>query len=584
MEAHVKKCVRFAFCVAWLFVLTTLPQKAFSLSGIATEPGPQEVDVSVFPTISVVFDEIPDASQIVLSLSLGDGLPVKCNLAGAGEDGKVLAFLPERRLNVNSTYTAMLSGFRDLHGNSFAPHVWIFRTREHDWVQVGSVGSALNGDASKPHAAINSHDDTAVVWELKESKEDGREEDNIYIKATVGSSILQPIRLNKYGAAYSPHVAINDNGDIIAVWQEQYGDSTLPPPSQIFLARKPANGDFQAVQWVNSSPDFPAAAGAHSPQIVLSRMGDTAFVVWEQDFSSTGNRAIYAAQCGIGEPACRLLGKLNSDDASNPSSPKLAVYSKNSVVFVWQETKENGLSSSKEMEMKIAARTYSQNLLGEVVYLGQGKNASMPDVSGSDAGDIFIVWQECLSACDASVLEERIYSVSGVSFSGGKLSGSGLNEDNRWLPKITSSGIPTMPMIKIAPVSRDASFVWQQSIPEAEGAAVFSSSFNLSYGPPAVLPENRMLMASGLLNAWPHGEISDDGFSVIVGLGKALTAAQVLDSAWLKTDVVYHQMLSVFGGETADPQLAMNAKGDALTVWTESTQEGSSKIGAALLN
>ncbi len=240
--------------------------------------------------------------------------------------------------------------------------------------------------ADNPQVAINSRGDAVIVWQqydngrwqiFKLECRNGSWEDPRY-----------PVRLSLPGQhAYNPQVAVNDDGDVIVVWQQYNGGS--PNRSQIFKAERrnglwlrPADLDD------NISPD---GQNAQFPQVAINSRGD-AVVVWQQ-YDGHYNQ-IFKSERRNGtwtHPDNADLGDNISPDGQHAYHPQVAIAPGQEAVIVWEQR-----VSSLRQVVVVEYRDGSWSDFSYPLPVSQfGRNGNYyPQVAMNARGDAVVAWRQ----------------------------------------------------------------------------------------------------------------------------------------------------------------------------------------------
>ena len=201
---------------------TTAPDDTTAPTIISTTPATSASSVARNSTITATFNEdmfatTVDASSFTLSNS------VNVNGAVTFDGGtNVATFTPSNDLAVLASYTATLStAITDLSGNALATNYnWSFTTADGAWSTAELIETDNAGHASDPQVAFDSSGNAIAVW----FQDDGTRY-NIWANRFNGTSwgTAELIETDNVGTAYQPQVAVDSNGNAIAVWSQNDG-------------------------------------------------------------------------------------------------------------------------------------------------------------------------------------------------------------------------------------------------------------------------------------------------------------------------------------------------------------------------
>ncbi len=170
------------------------------------------------------------------------------------------------------------------------------------------------------HQAIDAQGHTLAVWE----QFDG-ERYNIWANRKApsrGWGVAQLIETDNAGSAYNPRVALDSQGNAVAVWQQSDGQH-----SRIAANRYTVGTGWSKAQWI----DAPNTVEAHAPQVSFNGQGH-AMVVWQhkegQRTRIVANRMVPGA--GWGQAAQIENGN------GYASAPHIASDAQGQLVVLWQ--------------------------------------------------------------------------------------------------------------------------------------------------------------------------------------------------------------------------------------------------------
>lgn len=232
----------------------------------------------------------------------------------------VARFAPATPLPLLATATATLTtAIADLSGNTMpADHRWRFTTEDGAWGTAEAVESAL-ATTSHPQVAVAADGSAVAVW----AQSAGGRNDiwaNRYVPGS-GWGSAELIETDNAGTASRPQVAIDPGGNVVAVWHQSDGTR-----DNIW-----ANRHEPGVGWGSAERlEFNDAGAASSPRIAMDSDGN-ALVVWYQDNGVRNN--IYASrhQPGAGWSVPEIIdnntgGTLEPQLAMTPVGDAIAVW------------------------------------------------------------------------------------------------------------------------------------------------------------------------------------------------------------------------------------------------------------------
>ena len=276
----------------------------------------------------------------------------------------------------------------DANGNAIAVwhqddgHTNIYTNRYTASTGLWGIAALLEtndaGYAYYPQVAIDAYGNAIVVW-YQNVGYPYNIWSNRYTASTNSWSGAAKIETNTAGNALNPQIAIDANGNVVAVWQ-QYDD--VASRYDIWSNRYTASTGI----WSTASPIETDNAGwATQPQVVFDTSGN-AVAVWMQSDGSRYNiwSNRYIASTGLWGMAV-LLETDNTGDANNP---QIAVDAHGNAVAVWMQ--------SDGSRYNIWSNRYiaSTGLWGTAVLLETDNtgDANEPQVAIDTNGNAVAVW------------------------------------------------------------------------------------------------------------------------------------------------------------------------------------------------
>lgn len=268
-----------------------------------TETDPADGATGVEPMLAITarFDEPIIVGEPADGLQLLDdaGQPVP----GTVEvDGAVLRFLPADDLTLLGSYTAVVTAaVTDLAGNPLAgEHRFQLTVRDGTWEPTGTL--VENSDAIYPHSpdvAMDPRGNVAVVWSHESPHSSVWAS---YYHARTGLwEAAQQLEHDEAGDAQIPLVAMDGAGNAIAVWLQAHGAR-----NHVWASRHDGTAWDEPVRLDTSD-----TATADWPHLAMNDDG-AAIVVWQHTEGATRqawiNRFVAGSGWGVAEPV-QLLGQ-----------------------------------------------------------------------------------------------------------------------------------------------------------------------------------------------------------------------------------------------------------------------------------
>lgn len=197
------------------------------------------------------------------------------------------------------------------------------------------------------------------------------------------------------GDAVAPRIAMDANGNAIAVWQQW--DSV--DRYWKIMARRSAGGVWDAV----ATPVNTGKGDARSPQIAMAASGD-AWVVWQQHDPSAAISNIWASrydassEAWVGSTLIKTKNANTTGTLVNAYTPQIAVNASGQAIIVWRQ-----LESEVGYDVwSVVASRYVGGVWSDPVWLEQnnlkGLDAEQPYVAMDDSGNAVVIWQQAMGA------------------------------------------------------------------------------------------------------------------------------------------------------------------------------------------
>jgi hypothetical protein len=228
--------------------------------------------------------------------------------------------------------------------------------------------SAAGQDAVAPQVAIDQTGDAVAVWE----RSDGTD---VRVQAAfrpAGGSFAAPTNISDAGEnALDPHVAMDQVGNAVAVWQQSDGTDLL-----VQAARRSAGGSFGT-----PAPLSATGADALSPQVAMGQVDD-AVAVWLRSDGTTNRVEAATGSASGGFPAAVPL----SDAGEDALGPQVTMNEGGDAVAVWERF------DGADQIVQAATRAAGGGFSADVDLSAVGENATRPQVAIDRAGDAVAVW------------------------------------------------------------------------------------------------------------------------------------------------------------------------------------------------
>ncbi len=185
------------------------------------------------------------------------------------------------------------------------------------WGTAERIETDNAGDASSPQIAIDANGNAMAVW----YQDDGTRY-NVWSNRYNGTNWGTAVRIgDNAGDAYSPQIAIDASGNAIAVWSQRDGAD-----ENIWSNR------YDGTNWGTAERIGDNAEDAYNSQIAIDAEGN-AIAVWQQydgtQWSIWSNR-----YDGTNWGAAELI---ETDNAGDAYSPQIAIDAEGNAMAVWYQ-------------------------------------------------------------------------------------------------------------------------------------------------------------------------------------------------------------------------------------------------------
>ena len=258
-------------------------------------------------------------------------------------------------------------------------HVWANRyTPTEGWGSAQRIDGNNPGRGTTPHLAVNPSGNAVAVW--------GQFDDtrfhmwaNHYTPAS-GWGSAGPIEDNDAGNAGGQQVAIESNGDAVAVWSQVGDEFTV-----IWANRYTVNSGWGAPERIDGND----SSNAGAPQVAVDR-NSVALAVWSQrdglSLAIWSNR--YSPAKGW-----ESVERIRTDTESRPGSPRLAVDPNGNGLAVWAQDGGAGVDVIW-WSRYVPARGWG---VAERIRTDGDGRALSPKVAIDSNGKALLVWHQDIS-------------------------------------------------------------------------------------------------------------------------------------------------------------------------------------------
>jgi len=210
------------------------------------------------------------------------------------------------------------------NGSGFYPDIWTNRYVAGTGWETGTLMEVSDTNVGIPSIAIQDNGNAMAVWPQTNGIRD-----NIWAsRYVVGSGWSTPVLIetNTAGNAYAPNVAIDANGDAIAVWHKYDGTR-----NNIWANRFVPGTGWGAATLIETNN----TQSASYPRIAMNANGD-AIAVWDQYDGARNN--IWANRYVVGTGTWGAAELIETDNAGSAVSPSIAVDVNGNAIAVWVQS------------------------------------------------------------------------------------------------------------------------------------------------------------------------------------------------------------------------------------------------------
>ncbi len=245
----------------------------------------------------------------------------------------------------------------------------------YGWDTATVIEYDLSYDARFPDVAMNDNGDAIAVFRLNDGTRDNIWA-NHYTK-DLGWGIPVLIELNNFDHASDPHVAMNNNGNAVAVWRSP------GTPYSISASNYTQAGGWSPEEIIESESTY----AAYNPRVAMDENGNAVAVMQIWDGSKYN---LYANNFtkGVGWDSAVLI---EDNDNDSMDEPYLSMDENGNAIAVWNEW------DSVASRYNISWNRYEIGTGWGIAALLENYNAgssSFPDVAMNAPGDAMATWQQ----------------------------------------------------------------------------------------------------------------------------------------------------------------------------------------------
>jgi hypothetical protein len=257
-----------------------------------------------------------------------------------------------------------------------------------------------SGGAISPQLAIDANGNALAVWSGGLNIWSNR-----YTAATNSWGTAALIEINA-GSAGRPHISIDANGNALAVWAQD-GDTTSATRDDIWSNRYTIGSGWGPPVLIETN-----MGGADNPRIAMNASGN-AIAVWQQSDGTRDNiwANRYIAGTGAGS-GWGTAARIETDNVGSAVSPQLAIDSNGNALAVWQQDGDASAVVNDDIWFnRYTAGT--SNSWGTAALMETGVyRAASPQIAMNASGNAIAVWYQ-LDGTRQNILSRRYSAGSG---------------------------------------------------------------------------------------------------------------------------------------------------------------------------
>lgn len=309
---------------------------------------------------------------------LGNSVPGEISYAN-----KVVTFTPTTKLSSLCGYTVTLTnGIKDFMGFPLTGYSFVFTTSDGAWGKAQMIETYNPGNASIPQVGIDASGNALAVW-AQDNNIFGTPKTiwaNSYTKNS-GWGKAQMIGPNNGNDVnpINPQIAVNANGDAVAVWSQLDGFFT-----DIWANYYTKNIGWGTAQMIETYND----GNSTIPQIAIDIAGN-AIAVWAQDNGASGSLFnIWSNHYtpGSGWSTAQLISPNNR----TADTPEIAVDVAGNAIAVWSQW--NGI------QITVWSNRYTPNegwdSVQQIATHVGSETACHPKIAVDTAGNAIAMWDQ----------------------------------------------------------------------------------------------------------------------------------------------------------------------------------------------
>lgn len=409
------------------------------------------------------------------------------------------------------------------------------------WLNAALIQAHGVGDSLYPQVAFDGSGNAMAVWQAY----DGAKNIIWGARYAVGVGWSSPSIVGNIADAYQPQVAADASGYAIAVWYQSDGTRM-----NIWANRYTPSWGWGIAGLIETND----TGGATNPQVAVDSSGN-ALAVWQHFDGTRTNIFANRYTAGSGWGTAGLL----ETASGTASKPQVAFDSSGNALAVWQQ--DDSFSTSIFSNRYTAGSGWGNASLVEV---DDSNGAADPQVAFDGSGNALAVWDQ-YDGVRVSIYANRYTAGSGWG--------------SRSLLESDSAGHAYLPQVALD-ASGNASAVWEQSDGARYNIVANRYTAGSGWGSAGLIETDN----TGGAHA-PQVAIDASGNALAVwyqfdGTRQSIYANRYAPGSGWGTAALLE---ADNGGDALGPQIAIDALGNAISVWHHSDGTGYGIWGARFL-
>jgi Bacterial Ig-like domain len=241
------------------------------------------------------------------------------------------------------------------------------------WGTATLIETDNAGDATSPQIAIDANGNALAVWQQSDGTHTNIWANRYVVGTGWGTATL--IETDNAGDATSPQIAIDANGNALAVWQQSDGTRTNILANRYVVGM--GWGTAALIETINTG-------SATAPQIAINANGN-ALVVWQQSDGTRYNIWSNRYVVGTGWGTAALI---ETDNAGSAYSPQIAVDTSGNALAVWDQS--DGTRNNIWSNRYVVGTGWGTATLIET----DNNDAGNPQIAVDASGNALAVWEQ----------------------------------------------------------------------------------------------------------------------------------------------------------------------------------------------